>query len=183
MKKLGLVLGIIASGIVAGCGTGSMEGFNDGINQFAQGIIVYGQSALGGGGYSGNGTPVQNSPFKLDSATNLGNDGLTLWTSFVYSRLNPATSGDIKVDYWDYQEPKGEYQGTAYFPEDATSYSREYLPDTVLNYLGEQFLVFPFEVKGLEPKTDYYFCISLNLNRDGFTTTYRGQCGKFSTSP
>ena len=155
MKKAGLILGIIVTGILSGCNIA------DDFEDLFEPVLIYGQSALGGGSYNwpnGINGPYQDAPFKLDSATYLGNTGLTLWTSFDYSKWEQATSGEIHVSYWDNDalDPVG----------DSKEHSTEYLPDTSINDLGEIFLVFPIEIIDLKPQTNYEFCLSLHLVSD-----------------
>ncbi|OOG72181.1 hypothetical protein [Algoriphagus sp. A40] len=165
MKKLGLVLGSIASIAFAGCGLDAIE---DSIDQLQQPLVFNAQSALGGGGYTwggvpGNYSPGQDPQFKVDSATYSTNEEFTIWTSFKYDTASRATLGEIQVRYSWGKESK--------------SFSTEYLPDTVGEYL-----VFPVEIAGLKSQTDYTFCLLLELLVENSKQTFTSPCIALRTS-
>lgn len=165
MKKLGLVLGSIASITFAGC---NLDSIGDSIDQFYQPVVIYAQSALGGGNYTwggitGNNTPSQDSPFKIDSATYLPNEEFTIWTSFKYDTAYTATLGVIQVRY--------SWEGGS------NSFSTEYLPDTVGAYF-----VFPVEIDGLKSQTDYTFCLILELLIENSKQSFSSPCIALMTS-
>lgn len=165
MKMLGLILGSIASISFAGC---NLDSIDDSIDLLQQPLVLYAQSALGGGGYTwggvpGNTTPSQDSPFKIDSATYLGDEEFTIWTSFKYDTAYTATIGEIQVGYsWE---------------SGSNSFSAEYLPDTV----GEYF-VFPVEIAGLKSQTDYTFCLILELLVENSKQSFTSPCVALRTS-
>ena len=171
MKKAGLIFGIIVSGILSGCNLANdLEEFFESIEPSVQEALREANYKWPNGGYGS----FENAPFKIDSATHLGNDRLTLWTSYDFSKWDQAKSGEISVSYWDFYEN--------YLSADMKEYSTEYLPDTVINDLGQTFLRFPLEITGLKSETDYRFCINLNLINDFETYTFEGTCETFQTS-
>jgi hypothetical protein len=168
MKKLGLVLGSIASITFAGCNLDSIDDSLDQLEQFGQGLVVYGPSLLGGGNYTTGGlpgtyTPGEDSPFKIDSASYLANEEFTIWTSFRYDTAYRATFGEIQVRYsWD---------------NGSNSFSKTYLPDTVGEYV-----IFPVEIAGLKSQTDYTFCLILELLIEESKQSYTSPCIALTTS-